>query len=205
LATIIFRYDGLYLVDKVFGSDGVATTISPSGNEQYTFFLIRLPGGNATYAQYSNKLSTDDLCRKINGDRSEKDIIAVASSIPQLHQLQELPDETIEKKKDPLTNSKAVCRPMKGGSQAPYHTSKLPYYQAQYPQHLHRPYQLPESLPHPAIHDSRRNHYPYHQHAMVPTSAVQNSPQLHCLIASISKLLGDINYNVNFVDGIERR
>jgi hypothetical protein len=88
------RYDGLYAVTKVFDSDGIVTKVSPTGNEQYTFFLVRLGTHDATF---SNVLSTCELCSKINKDRFDDGMFAVSVPVPICSQLSKLPNANTER------------------------------------------------------------------------------------------------------------
>ena len=67
--TAAFRYDGLYQVRKIYDSSGKATDNDiPSGGEQYTFFLERLPATNDIAKEehgYHNLMSIDDLWSQI--------------------------------------------------------------------------------------------------------------------------------------------
>jgi len=65
-----YRYDGLYLVCKVFDSDGNATEVTPIGNEQFTFQLTRLPiQGTRGENKYWNQVSIYELCNKIRASK----------------------------------------------------------------------------------------------------------------------------------------
>lgn len=98
---IICRYDGLYRVVKVFDVEGNATdNETPRGNEQYTFFLERLPAGkyhNEHHNEHHNELSIDDLCHKINTARLDaNDCFAVPRPQPLYDQLFTLSNITTE-------------------------------------------------------------------------------------------------------------
>lgn len=89
---IFFRYDGLYSVAKVFDPEGLATTTSPIGNMEYTFFLVRLPErSDKQHIRYSNKISIAELCSKINKYRLEEGAFVLSRPIPQYDQLPPLP------------------------------------------------------------------------------------------------------------------
>ena len=65
-----WRYDGLYKVTKVFDSLGNLTKMSAEGNDQHTFYLVRIVLPETMQgAQYFNRLSLDELCIKINQER----------------------------------------------------------------------------------------------------------------------------------------
>jgi hypothetical protein len=72
----------------VFDVEGNATdNETPCGNEQYTFFLERLPAGKH-HNEHHNELSIDDLCHKINNARLDaNDCFAVPRPRPLYDQL----------------------------------------------------------------------------------------------------------------------
>ena len=87
----ISRYDGLYSVDKMFDSEGFATKMFPTGNDQYTFFLVRLTNRrNDQDNKYTNEISTAELRSKINTNRLEEGTFVLNDAIPQYEQLSRL-------------------------------------------------------------------------------------------------------------------
>ena len=107
------RYDGLYLITKVFDQDGHVTKILPVQNEQYTFFLARLNVKENSInqrsfehlsvfephnkEQYWNNLSTNDLCRIINDSRPHTETnVAIPRPYPLFDRLPRLLDVFVE-------------------------------------------------------------------------------------------------------------
>lgn len=116
LLYISCRYDGLYSVEKVYDSTGSVTLISPTdGNEQYTFFLVRLPTKSESHCSgYWNQICTNDLCHKISEGRLEGCIIPRPK--PNYIQLPKLLHVPIKcERKDPMpkrSHGKLIRKPI---------------------------------------------------------------------------------------------
>ena len=98
--TAAFRYDGLYQVRKIYDSSGKATDNDiPSGGEQYTFFLERLPATNDIAKEehgYHNLMSIDDLWSQI----CESQGWPVSKFVSSLSKVNTLPALPVQKKND---------------------------------------------------------------------------------------------------------
>ena len=70
--------------------------MSPTGNDQYTFFLVRLPERKniSQDTKYLNEISIAELCSKINQNRLEEGTFVLCGPIPQYEQLSRLPTLT---------------------------------------------------------------------------------------------------------------
>ena len=98
--TAAFRYDGLYQVRKIYDSYGKATDNDiPSGGEQYTFFLERLPATNDIAKEehgFHNLMSIDDLWSQI----CESQGWPVSKFVSSLSKVNTLPALPVQKKND---------------------------------------------------------------------------------------------------------
>lgn len=94
--TVYYRYDGLYSVSKVFDSEGTVAKRTPTGKEQYTFLLTRLPSKIEISGEnkYWNEVSICELCNKIKASKPSVDVIPLPKA--DCHRLSRLSNETKE-------------------------------------------------------------------------------------------------------------
>jgi hypothetical protein len=89
--TAAFRYNGLYLVRKIYDSSGKANDIQ-SSREQYTFFLERLPATNDIAKEEHGYHSMDDLWSQICESRG-RPVSKFVSSLSNVDTLAALPGD----------------------------------------------------------------------------------------------------------------